>query len=89
MMEPAAGVPSPDDVAARLGEMLSWVAEVVAAPDLADDRTRIDRIALAERVKAALEALQAVEIVAFARSQVAEQQSLDVDPRKLGRGIAD
>jgi hypothetical protein len=36
-----------------------------------------------------LEALQAVEIVAFARSQVAEQQSLDVDPRKLGRGIAD
>ena len=41
------------------------------------------------RIKAALEAVQANEMVAFAKSQVAEQRAMDVDPRKVGRGIAD
>ncbi len=50
---------------------------------------RIDRIGLLEQLKGAIEAVRAVESVRFARSQVEAQQSLDVDPRRVGRGIAD
>lgn len=78
-----------DPVTAELLRMLGWVALRAAAGDSADDASRIDRIALTERLKAALDAVQAVEMVAFARSQVAEQRRHDLDPAKVGRGIAD
>ncbi len=86
--EPA-GLTGPDPVTARLTDTLAWIGDMVAGAEPVDDALRIDRIALAERLKAALDALQAVEIVDFARSQVAEQQRLDVDPARVGRGIAD
>jgi hypothetical protein len=79
----------PDAVTARLADVLAWIGELATASDQAADPVRIDRIAMVERLKAALEALQAGEMVRFARSQVAEQQSLDVDPRRIGRGIAE
>ena len=53
------------------------------------DATRVDRIALLEKVKAAVAAAQAAEIVAFARSQVAAQQDAGVNYRRLGQGIAE
>ena len=42
-----------------------------------------------ERLQATLEAVKAVEMVAFARSQTAEQIAIGVHPRTVGRGIAD
>ena len=53
------------------------------------DADRIDRIAVLERLQASLEAVKAVEMVAFARSQTAEQLAIGVHPRTVGRGIAD
>ena len=54
-----------------------------------DDATRIDRISLLERIKAAVAAAQTTEIVRFAQSQVAAQREAGVDYRRLGRGIAE
>ncbi len=79
----------PDPVTAGLADVLAWIGNMVESPDFVEDGIRIDRIAVVERLKAGLEALQAVEMVGFARSQVAEQQRLVVDPRRIGRGIAD
>lgn len=67
----------------RLIALLAQPAEIVA------DGTRIDRIATLERLRSAAAAAQYVEMVAFARSQVEAQRGADVDPRQLGRGIAD
>ena len=50
---------------------------------------RIDRIAMVERLQASLEAVKAVEMVPFAKSQTTEQMELGVHPRAVGRGIAD
>jgi hypothetical protein len=88
------GTAVPDSVTAGLAGVLGWIGGLVDRPvrvgvALVEDGVRIDRIAVAEQLKAALEALQAVEMVAFARSQVAEQRSVDVDPRRVGRRIAD
>ncbi len=82
-------LPEPDPVTAGLVGVLAWIGELVGSGAAVGDGVRIDRIVVLERLKAALEALQAVEIVGFARSQVVEQQRLDVDPRRVGRGIAD
>ena len=67
---------------------------VQACADLRDvgevsDADRIDRIARLERLKAAASALQAAESVRFAQSQVEQQIASGVDPRVIGRGIAD
>ena len=82
--------PAGDAVLGWLDEARSvfgWLAE---DPNPAvDGATRIERIGLLEKVKAAAAAAQAAEIVAFARSQVAEQQTAGVDYRRLGKGIAD
>jgi hypothetical protein len=83
------GAAVPDPVTAGLADVLAWIGNMVESPDFVEDGIRIDRIAVVERLKAGLEALQAVEMVGFARSQVAEQQRLVVDPRRIGRGIAD
>ena len=66
--------------------MFGWLA---ADPNPADAATRVERIAMLERIKAAAAAAQSAEVVAFAKSQVVEQQSAGVDYRRLGRGIAD
>ena len=89
-----ADVPTaPDAVVSRLQDTLTWLRGLVPAPDdtgePVTDADRIDRIAVLERLQASLEAVKAVEMVAFARSQSAEQIALGVHPRAVGRGIAD
>jgi len=84
-----AGQAGRDEVTLWLQEMLGCLGGLAFDTDPTEDATWIDRIAVAEKIKAAAEAVQATEIVAFAKSQVAEQQRLDVDPRKVGRDIGD
>ena len=89
----AAEVAVPDAVVLRLQGTLDWLRWLVpASADTGDpvpDADRIDRIAVLERLQASLEAVKAVEMVAFARSQTAEQLTLGLHPRAVGRGIAD
>ena len=54
-----------------------------------DDATRIDQLALLERLKAVAAAAQARITVAFDRSQRAHQRAQGVRREHLGRGIAD
>lgn len=80
----------PDDVVtAELAGVLTWLGELARAEDGVIDAARIDRIALLEKIRAAATGAQAEEIVKFAVSQVQAQEHADVDPRKVGRGIAD
>ena len=67
--------------------MFGWLAEDPSPA--ADGATRVERIAALEKIKAAAAAAQAAEIVSFAKSQVAEQQTAGVDYRRLGCGIGD
>src|SRR5215210_6357461 len=82
-----------DPLRDRLDGMLSVLAEAVAGcADLRNvggvsDAARIDRITQLEQLKAA--ALQAAESVRFAQSQVELQIAADVQPKVIGRGIAD
>jgi hypothetical protein len=97
----AAVAAASDAVLGRLEEMLTWSQSLIPDPaggvdqvgftkdGLVADATRIDRIATLERLQASLEAAKAVEMVAFAQSQTAEQIGLGVHPRAIGRGIAD
>ncbi len=78
-----------DAADAMAGLIESFVERLGASGEAPDDRSRIDRIAALERVRSAAAAAQYVEMVAFGRSQVEAQRELDVDPRILGRGIAD
>lgn len=77
----------------RLGELADGLGAGSAELGEVPDGARIDRIAVLERARAALAAVQHTEMVAFARSQVAQHEaqiaSGRLDPRKLGRGIAD
>jgi hypothetical protein len=84
-----AGEAGRDEVTLWLDQILAGLGGLAYDTDPVDDAARIDRITRAEQIKAALDAVQANEIVAFAKSQVAEQQRLDVDPRKVGRDIGD
>lgn len=83
-------VSSVDAVTAELSGLVARLGALAACDVPADDAARINRIALLERVKAAAGAAQHEQMVAFARSQV-EQQERQVlqDPRAVGRGIAD
>lgn len=90
-----------DPVLARLESTLAWLGSLIPTdPGATDpgaagsggpvgDAERIDRIATLERLQASLEAVKATEMVAFARSQTAEQIAHGVHPRAVGRGIAD
>ena len=88
-VEPETGPFDGDAVTGWLGEVLTGLSGLAAGTVAVDDPTRIDRIALLERVKAAAAAAQCAEVVGFARSQVAAQQSAGVDYRRLGRGIGE
>ena len=83
--------PDPGGTAGRLlAECSAAVAQArAAAPGQVSDATRIDRIARLEKLRAATAAWQAAESVRFAQSQVREQLAADVDPERIGRGIAD
>ena len=78
-----------DPVVGYLSEVLTAVGGLAAGAGRVDDATRADRIRLLERVKAAVAAAQAAEIVQFARSQVARQRDDGVNYRRLGKGIAE
>ena len=92
------GVGVGDAVGVELAAMLARLAELAVTPPRSDDPTvaaaaRVDRIAVLEQLRAALAAAQHTEMVAFARTRVAEQAELvaagRLDPETLGRGIAD
>ena len=89
--EPVDGLEEPagDAVLGWLEEARSVFGWLAADPTPTNDATRIERIAVLEGIKAAAAAAQAAEIVTFAKSQVAEQQTAGVDYRRLGKGIAD
>jgi hypothetical protein len=84
-----------DAVTTELAAMLARLGELADAPldDPAGAAARVDRIAVLEKVRAALAAAQHTEMVAFGRTRVDEQGELvaagRLDPEKLGRGIAD
>ena len=78
-----------DPVADWLDRLLAGLADLVTDADQATDAERVDRIAALERLKAAVGAVQAAEIVRFGRSQVEAQRVAGIHPRRLGRGIAD
>ncbi|HYP44339.1 MAG TPA: hypothetical protein VEQ66_03970 [Propionibacteriaceae bacterium] len=69
-----------DPLVARLDEVLAGLGSAVADASEVDDAVRIDRIARLEKLRAVTAALQAVECVRFAQSQVAEQMAADVHP---------
>ena len=77
-----------DDVLAGLASGVAECASPPAAEEV-PDAVRIDRIARLEKIKAAAGALQMAESVRFAQSQAAAQLAADVNPDKIGRGIAD
>jgi hypothetical protein len=81
--------PPPDAMAARLYQILEDFAAAVADNSTVSDAARIDRIARLEKLRAATAALQAAESVRFAKSQVDEQLAANVDPERIGRGIAE
>jgi hypothetical protein len=76
-------VTAPDT--AQLRELL---AAVGGASPARDDAERIDRVRLFEELKAAIEAAQAGEAVAFDRSQRAAQAVAGEPPARQGRGVA-
>ena len=86
---PEVGSADGDAIIGYLSEVLTAVGGIASGTGRAMAATRVDRIALLEKVKAAVAAAQAAEIVAFARSQVAMQQDAGVDYRRLGQGIAE
>ena len=88
----APGGPAADPLTGWLTGVLDRLGHQIGpslAAGSADDAARIDRIALLEQIKAAAAAVQAAETVAFARAQVAAQRRADLDPARVGRGIAD
>ncbi len=54
-----------------------------------NDAARIDRLIVLDRAKAAIAAAEALDMVAFADSQLTEQAALGVPAGRRGRGIAD
>ena len=86
-----------DAVSAELTALLTRLAELADTSTDEDpaveDGARIDRIALLERIRAAVSAAQHTEMVAFARAQVTEHTAKiaagRLDPRKVGAGIAE
>ena len=76
-------------VLAELQAMLARLGQLGGEDEPVGDAERVDRIAVLERVKAAAAGAQTAEIVRFGVSQVESQQRADVDPRRVGRGIAD
>jgi len=76
-------------VVGRLSETVDWLGCLNGPDAVVSDVERVDRIAVLERLRAAVAAAQAEETVRFAQSQVAVQRDADVDPLLVGRGIAD
>jgi hypothetical protein len=78
-----------DAVFGILAEFLTSLGGLVQGGGAVADAVRIDRIAMLEKIKSALGAVEAAETVKLAQSQVNAQRAAGVDYRKLGRGIAD
>lgn len=78
-----------DAVLEWLSEMLSTTSGLASHDGSVSDAVRIDRISMLERIKGSIAAVQAAEAVKFARSQVAAQRDIGVNPKRLGRGIAE
>jgi len=78
-----------DAVPAYLWQVLASLGGLTSGGGPVEAGMRIDRIAVLEKIKAAVGAVQAAETVKFAQAQVAAQKDARVHPRRLGRGIAE
>jgi hypothetical protein len=76
-----------DVVTVRLTEILEELAGVVNDTAPVPDASRIDRLALLEKLQAATAAVQAAESVRFAQSQVEKQLAANMRPEAIGRGM--
>jgi Domain of unknown function (DUF222) len=81
--------PAGDAVLGWLEEARTVFGWLAAGDGHVDAATRIERIAVLEKIKAAAAAAQLAEVVRFAQAQVAEQHAAGVDYRRLGKGIGD
>ena len=91
-VEPPDGfdAPAPADAVLRmLDGVMAGLGGLVGDCSPVTDATRIDRIAVLERLRAVVAAALAAETVRFAKSQTAAQLAAGVHPRRIGKGIAD
>lgn len=77
---------SDDEGVAALDAML---ATLTGMPYAAGDSARIDRMTVLERLRGAVAAAQALEMVEFEESQIADQRAAGVSERSVGRGVGD
>ncbi|WP_121251740.1 DUF222 domain-containing protein [Nocardioides ferulae] len=80
-----------DPARVELEAMLEQLANMADVPEQtkAADATRVDQLALLERIKGAAAGLQARITRGFEASQLAQQEAAGVPARRLGRGIGD
>ncbi len=76
-----------DTVGPSVVDLAVLLAALGCPSPATDDRGRIDRIAMLERVKSAAAAAQAREAVAFKTSQLAAQRAAGTPARDVGKGI--
>ncbi|GAA3556556.1 DUF222 domain-containing protein [Microlunatus spumicola] len=86
------GLPHPASrrLCSLLDELASLTADALGGvDDESSEADLVDQIAVLERLRAAVAAVQAATVVRFARARVERQLALDVHPRDVGRGIAE
>ncbi|MDL5157213.1 DUF222 domain-containing protein [Actinomycetospora termitidis] len=80
-------------VSVELTGLLARLGELADHPAPADDAEWVDRIAVLEQLRSAVAAAQHTAMVGFATAQVEAQAALladgKLDPRDVGKGIAD
>ncbi|HEU4540335.1 MAG TPA: DUF222 domain-containing protein, partial [Jiangellaceae bacterium] len=70
-----------------VNELAGVVDRLGGLPSAADDAERVDRIAVLERLKAAVYGAQLVEVAEFAASQEAANKAMGIPARQAGRGV--
>ena len=74
---------------AVVNELAGLVDRLGGLPSAADDAERVDRIAVLERLKAAVYGAQLVEVAEFAASQEAANKAMGIPARQAGRGVSE
>jgi hypothetical protein len=82
--------PASRHLCALLGELTSMTTDALGGvDDESSEADLVDQIAVLERLRAAVVAVQAATVVRFARARVERELALDVHPRDVGRGVAE
>jgi len=75
---------------ALLDELILMTTDALGGvDDESSEADLVDQVAVLERLRAAVAAVQAATVVRFARARVERELALDVHPRDVGRGIAE